>query len=571
MISVWLKLITSTREKLIFLLSLGLFFALVLPSTASASQHSEYHSLSERDLSLEEKVGQLFILGFNGQSFNQSVNQLLQQVRPGGLIIFGRNIKSPNQVRLLNHDLAKWYRDQLLWQPLIMVDQEGGSVARIKTKPPAPSALALGNTENPLVAQLAGKYTGQILRLLGFQMNLAPVADLSSRRATSFIGNRSFGSDPELVGQLVHSYLDGLAESRIIGTAKHFPGHGHIQTDTHYQSAEKSISYETLRKTDLVPYFKLSRRNEPSAVMVGHLSFPRIEERGVPAPFSKKIINGLLRDQLGYNGLVITDDLEMAGAKSIGDIGERAVRAIEAGCDMVMVAWSPARQKRAFNAVVRAVRSGRIKIERIDDSLARIARTKKFAFSGQINAHQRNTSEPNNKVLTQSDSPAELSNELDRAAAALAKLTSQVSFLNFHRAAEKYRGLSGGLKADERIVIASSLASFSASFAKVHPSLKSILLKPGVKVDQVANQFENSRSQTLIYYVSGKITARLLSGLPVKLKKNMIVINGTHPAELDKANYKAVFELHSNDYRSGEWLAHFLKGTPLRRPAEQDD
>lgn len=550
---VWTNSKFSTRRKNHLRHLLVFFFALVLGWSPQISLCEGQTEVDFFQMTLEEKVGQLFIFGFNGQAFDQNIEQMLFRHKPGGLIVFGRNVKSPWQVMQLNRNLIEWYLKRNYSLPLIMVDQEGGAVARIKTKPPAPSALSLGRTENPKVAEFAGRFTGEILRLLGFHMNLAPVADLASERKSSFIGNRAFGSNPQMVAQFVHSYLDGLHSSQILGTAKHFPGHGHIETDSHFEAAVQNIPMDVLRRRDLVPYLRMSQRREPSAIMVGHLSFPSIEPSRLPAPFSKRIINGLLRDQLGFNGLVITDDLEMAGAESVGDIGERAVRAIEAGCDMVMVAWSPHRQKKAVAAVIDAAKSGRLSENRINDSLRRILRAKMFSMGTQDWLPEK-----------------ELKVRIEKAALGLNQLTKQVNFINFKQSADSLKHLQGKLKLQERVLILTSIPEFSKNFAQVHPLVQNLTLKPGMRVNAIKKVIFKEQFDHLVFYVSGTKTAKLLKSLPPDLLEKTIVVNGAHPSELEGLPFAAIFQISSNDDRSGEWVAHFLRGEPLRLPAAVD-
>lgn len=325
---------------------------------------------------LKTKVGQLFIFGFMGHDLSRGLRESIARQKPGAIIVFGRNIKNARQLIDLN------YRAQLAAIKhsgvplLIAVDQEGGSVIRIRTSPPLPSALALGATGSPELVHEAGLHTGRLLKALGFNMNLAPVLDVADPRTDPFVGTRTFGKDPEHVSRMGGRFAGGLSEAGVLPTAKHFPGHGGV-ADTHKETPVKNASIDALTKVDLVPFASGFREVPDSAVMLAHIAYPKIDPSGVPATFSKPIVTQLLREKMGFDGLVITDDIEMAGAFVIKDPAERAVRAIEAGADLVMVAWNRRLQAKAVDAVYKAVRSGRISETRLNESLRRILTAKR--------------------------------------------------------------------------------------------------------------------------------------------------------------------------------------------------
>lgn len=287
---------------------------------------------------------------------NHQLKDTLETLYPGAIISFKRNIKTPWQTAELNSMAQEISLKNTNLPLLIMVDQEGGVVSRIKTRPYSPSALSIGFTENPSLAKEAGLATGKVLSLVGFNMNLAPVVDISDPFQTNFIGNRSFGKDPHLVKVMGQKFADGLEDSGVLPTLKHFPGHGGSIKDSHYSLPSKLSSEEELLANDLIPFSHFSKGTFPGAVMVAHISFPNIDSSGLPATFSKVLINNVLRERLGFEGLIITDDIEMHGAKIIPSVGERAVRAIEAGNDMVMIAWTKKIKKAAYNALLNAVK-----------------------------------------------------------------------------------------------------------------------------------------------------------------------------------------------------------------------
>lgn len=351
-------------------------------SPTKAQERRPLQTLTDADLQwiekapLKTKIGQLFIFGFMGHDVSKGLAQVIAQQKPGAIIVFGRNIKSARQLIDLNHGAQKAALRASGLPLLIAVDQEGGSVIRIKTSPPLPSALALGEAGSAELVHEAGLHTGHLLKALGFNMNLAPVLDVADPRTDPFVGTRSFGRDPERVSRFGTRFASGLSEAGVLPTSKHFPGHGGV-ADTHKVTPVKDSSLETLTKVDLVPFATGFREVPGSAVMLAHIAYPKIDPARMPATFSKPVVTQLLREQMKFDGLVVTDDIEMAGAFVIKDPSERAVRAIEAGVDLVMIAWNRKLQSRAVEAVHKAVRTGRITEARIDESLRRILLAKR--------------------------------------------------------------------------------------------------------------------------------------------------------------------------------------------------
>lgn len=335
-----------------------------------------------RNMPLKKKVGQLLMIGFMGDTIGRGLGQTMKSVFPGAIVVFGRNITSARQVSNLNLS-AQELSIKLTGVPLLIgVDQEGGDVIRIKTAYPLPSALALGEAGRPDIVEAAGEATGELLRTLGFNMNLAPVLDVGDPNVPSFIGTRTYGRDPKIVAKMGYGFGLGLARAKILPTAKHFPGHGGISEDSHRVAPEKGGSPESLLRNDAIPFQYVAKEAKgPWAYMLAHVSYPSLDPTRMPATFSKPIVQDLLRDKLGFDGIVLTDDIEMAGAHVITDARERAIRAIEAGADMVMMAWNKRLQTQVSDALLKAVRSGRLPEERVNDSLRRIILAKRIYAS----------------------------------------------------------------------------------------------------------------------------------------------------------------------------------------------
>lgn len=327
-------------------------------------------------MSLREKVGQLFLVGFPQRELDQKLARFIETQKPGGFILFRRNLQNFQQIRSFNQDLTKKAQVQG-FPPLIAVDQEGGSVTRIPLHPSLPSALAVGLSGRSDLAKELSRENGLILRRLGFNLNLAPVLDLSNPRTESFIGSRSFGPDPDQTAELGLASALGMQEAGILPTGKHFPGLGSTAADPHLKAITKTHDLERIRSQDLKPFEQYARSlGSFSALMVSQLSYPALDPSGLPAPFSKKILTDLLRNELQYPGLVITDDLQMAGSATVFPAREAALQSLRAGADIVMITWSSLDQTRAMRRVEEAVQKGEWTVAALDEKVLRILRAK---------------------------------------------------------------------------------------------------------------------------------------------------------------------------------------------------
>lgn len=336
-------------------------------------------------MSLEEKIGQMFMVGFKGEGGNEqalTVNEqaktLIEDYHVGGIIYFDRNVQSPDQVAKLSNDLQKLALSSERKIPLfITVDQEGGKVARFKEGfTEFPGNMVLGATQNKDLAYQTGKQMGEELRAVGVNLNMAPVLDVNNNPENPVIGVRSFSEDPQLTAELGAEMIRGFHDSSIFTIAKHFPGHGDTAVDSHVGLPEISHSMKRLNEVELVP-FKRSISAGTDMVMSTHITFPAIEpETGVPATLSNKVLTGLLREQLNYDGIIITDDMEMGAIAENFGTREAVVRAIQAGADIVLVCHSLKQQTQSIEAVKQAVEQGEIDEERINESVRRILRLK---------------------------------------------------------------------------------------------------------------------------------------------------------------------------------------------------
>lgn len=328
------------------------------------------------ELSLTEKIGQMVMCGFHGQQPSDSIRRLIAEDRIGGVIYFSRNIDTPGQVHRLSKELNE-QAEAVGGIPLFIgIDQEGGMVARITEGVTLmPGNMALGAVGDVEVVRGAAEISGRELRALGINMNFAPSIDVNNNPRNPVIGVRSFGDDPEQVGKLGVAAVEGYREAGVCSVVKHFPGHGDTAVDSHFSLPKITHDRKRVHTIELVP-FKKAIEHGTDMVMTAHVVFPALDEAGRPATLSPQVINGLLRRKLGYEGVVITDCLEMKAISETYGTEKAAVMAVEAGADIVLISHREDRQTGAIRELIRAVESGRISEERIDQSVKRILRLK---------------------------------------------------------------------------------------------------------------------------------------------------------------------------------------------------
>ncbi|MET3849038.1 glycoside hydrolase family 3 N-terminal domain-containing protein [Paenibacillus sp. OAE614] len=337
-------------------------------------------------MTVSEQVGQMLmpdIRQWNGKvttTVNEGVKRSIHDQDLGGLILFDKNIVDARQVTTLTHDLQMEAGDIPLF---LGIDQEGGVVKRIPGGTNLPGQMALGATGDTTLAEAAGRLTGEELKALGLQINFAPVLDINSNPDNPIIGMRSFSSDPDLVTRLGLAEIQGLRQSGVIAAVKHFPGHGDTVVDSHLGMPVLSHDRERLDAVELKP-FRSAIDNGVEMIMTAHIAFPAVDNEHVtslkdgssvpiPATLSKKVLTGLLRGELGYKGVIISDAFTMnAIAEHFGE-NQAVVRAVSAGVDIILMPQDPAA---AHQTLVNAVKSGAIPIETIHSSVKRILELK---------------------------------------------------------------------------------------------------------------------------------------------------------------------------------------------------
>jgi beta-N-acetylhexosaminidase len=298
---------------------------------------------------LETLAGRVLMVGFDGARLTRSTEERLQRLGPGGAILFRRNLEEPAWLV----ELVERLREALPPPALLAIDQEGGRVSRLEPWiGRTPSAAELAAAGGPAVFRF-GRATAEGLKALGLNLDFAPVVDLCLPEATNGIGNRAFSNDATTVATLAGSFLDGLQGAGVAGCIKHFPGLGGTHVDSHEALPTCDRDLARLENEDLLAYRELGER--AASVMVAHARYPALEPEGTgPATLSPLIVDRLLRGQLGYRGLIVSDDLEMGAVAPLDRDGSAAVAALAAGCDLLPYCSDLDRAEAAKRAIVQA-------------------------------------------------------------------------------------------------------------------------------------------------------------------------------------------------------------------------
>lgn len=341
-----------------------------------------------KQMTLQEKVAQLFMItpeALTGYSMVTAAGNVteraLLEYPVGGLIFFAQNIAEPGQLTEMTGNLQR-YAEKITGMPLFLaVDEEGGKVARIAnnsqfTVPKVSTMREIGNTGDANQAYHAGATIGSYLQEYGLNLDFAPVADVLTNPNNQLLQERSFGSDAVLTTEMTQAYVDGLHEYQVFGCLKHFPGHGGTSGDTHAGYAYTERTLEQIKMEELQPFQK-GIENGISFIMVAHIAAEQITGDNTPASLSHTVITDLLREDMGYERIVITDAMNMGAITDVYDSAAAAVKAIQAGADMVLM---PADFKTSYQGVLDAVAEGVLTEERIEESLRRILTVKLGMF-----------------------------------------------------------------------------------------------------------------------------------------------------------------------------------------------
>ena len=332
------------------------------------------------NMTLDEKIGQLFIVSLRSfketepvLTADEKVKSGIEKYKIGGVILFAENIKSIPQTAGLTEALQKCSEIPLF----IAVDEEGGKVSRITKSAEMhatvfPDNSVIGETKNPELAKQVASAIAREISSLGFNMNFAPVADINTNPENPVIGTRSYGSSAEEVSLMVAAAVDGIQSHPVSAVLKHFPGHGDTGSDTHYGAASVSHTKERLLSTELLPFIA-GIQNGADGVMTAHILTPEIHGENVPATLKPEILTGILRNELGFDGLIITDALNMGAITKHFSSDEAAVKAVLAGADILLM---PENLDLAISGIKKACNDGLIPVDRIDESVERILRIK---------------------------------------------------------------------------------------------------------------------------------------------------------------------------------------------------
>lgn len=321
-------------------------------------------------MSQTEKLGQMVMIGIQGTKVDDDSLYMLNQYHMGGVILFDRNMKSSEQVKQLTSDLQAQSNEKV---PLFIgIDEEGGDVVRMAEKlTPPPSQKEIGATGDIEQAKTWAIKTAKSLKDIGINVNFAPVADVGSN------DKRSYSTDANTVIDFVRAATKGYQQENIIYSLKHFPGIGKGKVDSHVDSSSIDVTKEILMAEDILPFKTIIDENDPNDyfILVSHLKYPALDEE-YPASLSSKIMTDLLRNELGYKGIIITDDMEMGAVANHNDFRSIGVKAVKAGADIVLVCHEYEHQQEVYLGLLDAVNSGEISQERIDESVKRIIKVK---------------------------------------------------------------------------------------------------------------------------------------------------------------------------------------------------
>ena len=326
--------------------------------------------------SLNEKIGQMMVTGFEGTGLNPQIEDLIVNHHVGGLILFERNFENPEQLTRLIRDLQRLALATPPYLPLfISVDQEGGRVSRLKppfTRFPDPCCLGIARSES--LAQRFGLALGREMRAVGINMDYAPVLDINTNPDNPIIGKRAFSDDPEWAARLGVAFMRGFKEAGVLAVGKHFPGHGDTSQDSHLTLPTVNRDGRTLENVELRP-FQAAIQNGLEVIMTAHVIYQAWDQK-LPATFSIPILQQLLREKLGFKGLIISDDLEMKAVQDHLPLESFATLGTQAGIDLFLICHDTKKVKTFLKQMIQDVENGRIPEQTIDRSLQRILEIK---------------------------------------------------------------------------------------------------------------------------------------------------------------------------------------------------
>ncbi|MBU3107064.1 glycoside hydrolase family 3 protein [Clostridium gasigenes] len=382
------KRIILLLTTLVLVLCFGGFMIMDVVAWESSTKKEDAQILLD-SMSLEEKLEQMIIIDIpyiyednnqvNFTKVTESVKEFFKTRKPGGIILSKNNMINKEQTTAMISEIQNM-KDKVPF--FITVDEEGGRVSRIPIKLNIQAATEIGNTGNSKKAFEAAKTIGKSLKQLGFNVDYAPVMDVNTNPNNTIIGDRAFSSDPKIASQFGVEFINGLRKEGILSTAKHFPGHGDTSADSHKGFVEVTHDINRIRNVELLP-FREAIKNNVDFVMVGHISVPALDSSRTPASLSKPIVTDLLKNEMGFKGVVITDALDMGAITQNYDKYESVKLAINSGNDIALmpdITITPGKDISQYDELIKylkdEVNKGNVKQERIDDAVMRILKAK---------------------------------------------------------------------------------------------------------------------------------------------------------------------------------------------------
>ncbi|MFY9613423.1 MAG: beta-N-acetylhexosaminidase [Tissierellaceae bacterium] len=353
-----------------------LIIMLILQVISTACKSLEEDKIQDKldSMTLEEKAGQLLIVGFKGTFLNDRTKSYINDLKVGGLILFDRNIESKGQIIGLVEEIKGSNAEEDI--PLFLcIDEEGGSISRLpKEYRRLPDPFQIGETNDVDIAFQFGQLLGNRVKGLGLNLNFAPVLDIHSNPDNPVIGKRAYGTNPERVSDIGLEVAKGIRNSSIIPAVKHFPGHGDTSTDSYLELPIIDKSLEELRNFELIP-FEDAIENNIEMIMMAHILLPSLD-KDYPATLSKKIVHDLLRDEMGYEGVIVSDDMTMGAIVNNFTLEDACIDFLKAGGDILLVCHGEDNPRIVFDKIIEAVEIGELSMEEIDEKVYRILELK---------------------------------------------------------------------------------------------------------------------------------------------------------------------------------------------------
>ena len=352
--------------------------ATTAPTTAPVTEQTispakDSYQTQLENMSLAEKAGQVVICGLKGYEIDSDVTTLIQDSKVGGVILFAKNIKDSTQLATITNSIKNLSNPEI--PPIIAIDEEGGMVTRMPSDIESmPSAYSIAQTGNTDLCYQSGEIIGKQLNALGLSTGFSPVLDIWSNPDNMIISSRAYGTTPEDVSTYATQAMLGLKSQEVIPVGKHFPGHGDTLDDSHYSLPVITKTKSELESYEFIP-FKTAIDNGIPAIMVGHLLCTDIDST-YPASLSKTMVTGILKTELGFNGVVFTDDLTMDAIDNQYSVEDAGVMALNAGCDMLLVCHGYDNATNTINNIISAVENGTLSESRLNDAVYRILKLK---------------------------------------------------------------------------------------------------------------------------------------------------------------------------------------------------